>query len=344
MPYDIEIINPVNYCGWDDLLASNPESTFFHTAAWAKVLSETYNYRPLYFTIRDDNGLIALIPMMEVKSILTGLRGVCLPFTDYCQAIIDDQSKLQDMDAFVQEYGRKHNWKSIETRGGDYPDTTAATFFYKHTLKLTADPEQVFSKFKDTTQRNTRKAMRDGVEISVHRSLDAVREYYRLHCLTRKKHGAPPQPWLFFEKIYEHLISRNLGMVVMASYEKKNIAACVFFNFKNKALYKFGASDFKYQHLRANNLVMWEAIKLYAQNGYESLCFGRTEPENSGLRRFKTGWGAEEQVVNYYKYDLRQNIFVTEAPLLKNYYQSIFEIMPIPVLRMFGSLLYKHIG
>ena len=118
MPYDVEIINPVDYCGWDDLLASNPESTFFHTAAWAKVLSETYNYRPLYFTIRDDNRLIALIPMMEVKSIFTGLRGVSLPFTDYCQAIITRWCQLQNMFDFVKEYGRKCNWKFIEIRGG----------------------------------------------------------------------------------------------------------------------------------------------------------------------------------------------------------------------------------
>jgi hypothetical protein len=37
---NIQIINPTLYPHWDDLLITNPETTFFHTAAWAKVLRE----------------------------------------------------------------------------------------------------------------------------------------------------------------------------------------------------------------------------------------------------------------------------------------------------------------
>jgi hypothetical protein len=344
MHCDIDIINPIDYQGWDDLLVSSQEYTFFHTSAWAKVLWETYHYRPLYFTLLDGNGLLALIPMMEVKSIFTGLRGVSLPFTDYCQAIITKEFQLQDMIDFVKEYGHRCNWKFIEIRGGHCPDAAGTTFFYRHRLKLTPNSEQIFSRFKDTTKRNIRKAIREGVEVNVYRSLEAVREYCRLHYITRKKHGLPPQPRSFFRKIYEHIISKNLGFIALASYGKINIAGSIFFDFKEKAVYKFGASDFKYQHLRANNLVMWEAIKLYAQNGYKSLCFGRTALDNIGLRRFKAGWGTDEQVMNYYKYDLQQNAFVTEASLLRNSHRRIFRIMPITLLKMLGSLLYKHIG
>lgn len=344
MPHAVDIINPIEYRDWDDLLASSPESTFFHTAAWAKVLAETYHYRPLYFTLRDDNGLLALIPMMEVKSIFTGLRGVSLPFTDYCQALVTSQSQLQDVLDFVKKYGRKRNWKFIEIRGGNYPDATAMGFFYRHRLKLTADSEQIFSRLEDATKRNIRKAIREGVEVHICRSLDGVKEFCRMHYMTRKKHGLPPQPWSFFEKIYEHIISKNLGFIALASYGKTNIAASVFFNFKEKSLYKFGASDFKYQHLRANNLVMWEAIKLCAQGGHQNFCFGRTEPDNAGLRRFKCGWGTEEQIINYYKYDLHQDAFVTAAPLVKNSHHRIFRGMPIPLLKICGSLLYKHMG
>ena len=103
MHCDIDIINPIDYQGWDDLLVSSQEYTFFHTSAWAKVLWETYHYRPLYFTLLDGNGLLALMPMMEVKSIFTGLRGVSLPFTDYCRAIITKEFQLQDMIDFVKE-------------------------------------------------------------------------------------------------------------------------------------------------------------------------------------------------------------------------------------------------
>ena len=86
----VEIINPLQFTGWDELLLTQPESTFFHSSHWARVLYDTYGYKPLYFTVRDNDKLSALVPVMEIDSFLTGKRGVSLPFTDFCEPIIRD--------------------------------------------------------------------------------------------------------------------------------------------------------------------------------------------------------------------------------------------------------------
>src|SRR4030095_10515440 len=83
----------------------------------------------------------------------------------------------------------------------------------------------------------------------------------------------------------------------------RSIAAAIFFRFGTSALYKYGASDKKFQELRANNLVMWHGIRALAQAGAEKLSFGRTECENDGLRRFKLSWGTEEETINYFRVD-----------------------------------------
>jgi lipid II:glycine glycyltransferase (peptidoglycan interpeptide bridge formation enzyme) len=182
------------------------------------------------------------------------------------------------------------------------------------------------------------------VETNIYTSVESVREFYRLNCLTRREHGLPPQPYYFFKKIYEHIISKNLGIVVLAEYKNKNIAGAVYFHFGDKAIYKYGASEKKYQHLRANNLVMWKAIKWHSQNGYKSFCFGRTEPENKGLKQFKSGWGAKESRIFYYIYDLSKGAFVQNSSRVTGFHNKIFSHMPIPLLKMSGSLLYKHMG
>ncbi|MCK4790639.1 MAG: hypothetical protein KAV87_43285 [Desulfobacteraceae bacterium] len=38
---------------------------------------------------------------------------------------------------------------------------------------------------------------------------------------TRKMHGLPPQPYLFFEKVFEFMISKNMGLVVLAVHHGK---------------------------------------------------------------------------------------------------------------------------
>jgi CelD/BcsL family acetyltransferase involved in cellulose biosynthesis len=345
----IETLNPIDHDRWDQMLISNDGYTFFHTAAWAKVLSETYQYRPVYFALLDGDRLLGLVPMMEVRSVFGTRRGVSLPFTDYCDPVISDGLEIRDMVEVIKEYGRERRWGSIEIRGRCFPDTTAkSTSFYRHTLNLSSDPEQIFSGLKSNTRRNTRrnirKAAREGVQVEISTSAQAVDEYYRLHCMTRKRHGVPPQPQSFFRRIHEHIIAKNLGFIALAKHEETTVAGSVFFRFKDTALYKFGASDMAYQNLRPADLVMWEAIKWFAQNGYRSFCFGRTALDNTGLRQFKSRWGAEEQVIDYFKYDLRQDTFTTEESLVKDSHQRIFRKMPIPLLKAVGSLAYKYIG
>src|SRR5215475_1414626 len=97
-------------------------------------------------------------------------------------------------------------------------------------------------------------------------------EYYRLHCLTRKRHGLPPQPATFFQKIQEHIIAGNFGFVTLVSYKGRNIAGAVFFTFGHRAMYKFGASEIAYQHLYPNYLLFWHVILWLCRNNYQELC------------------------------------------------------------------------
>jgi len=301
----LQIINPLEYPGWDDLLLTNDQSTFFYTSAWARVLHESYKYKPIYFTSIDNGKLSALIPVMEVKSFITGKRGVSLPFTDYCQ--------------------------------------TPSVSYFGHTVDLTSDEKKMLGKFRSSTKRNIKKAIKEGVKVEICHSLESVREFYRLNCITRKNHGLPPQPYIFFKKVHEHIISKKKGLVVLASNLRKTIAGAVFFHFGEKAIFKYGASDSNCHHLRPNNVVMWEAVKYFSGNGFTSISFGRTEPENEGLLQFKRGWGVKEESINYYKYDLMKDSFVAEKPQIKSSY-GYFRIMPSPILRFTGNILYRHVG
>ena len=87
---EILVVDPVENDNWDALLQTNPQTSFFHTSALAKLLQETYKYKPAYFTLIKDNKLAGLVAVAEVKSMLTGFRGVSLPFSDFCEVIADD--------------------------------------------------------------------------------------------------------------------------------------------------------------------------------------------------------------------------------------------------------------
>lgn len=342
-------VDPASYPGWDEILAASSPCSFFHTSGWARVLCETYGYIPRYFVSASDHQFKLLFPVMEIKSRLTGCRGVSLPFSDYCTPITGEGFSPGEALAEIIRFGKRAGWKYLELRA-DRPlfgDTvTPYTGFYGHTLPLQADTQKLFRTFRKATQRNVRKAVKSGVAVTFHTSPHAVREYYRLHCLTRRRHGLPPQPFSFFDQIQKQILSRGEGFVALAGHHHRNIAGAVYFRFQDRAYYKFGAIDLNYARLYPFYLVMWEAIQLFSETGFLNLCFGRTETDNQGLIQFKDGWGTEKRPIRYYRYHLKHETFVRRRAG-GNYGGPVNKIMtraPIPVLKMAGSLLYRHMG
>jgi hypothetical protein len=342
----MEIIDPTQYPNWDKLLLSTPGSTFFHTSAWAKVLRDSYNYKPLYFAILDTGGIRALIPVMEVNSFLTGKRGVSLPFSDYCEPIISGEISFRDMLSHVIEHGRKFGWKYLELRGSNafLEKEISSKNYFGHTLSLEEDPEKLFLRVSHATRKNIRKAERENVDVRFYDSLDSMREFYRLHLITRKHHGVPPQPYSFFENIYHSLILKGFGLVSLATYRDIYVAGAVFLHFGKKAIIKYSGSKREWQHVRANNLIWWQAIKWYHEKGYKYLSFGRTDSESESLRTFKTGWAPNEEMISYYRYNFKADGFVKNSMEISAHYTSVSKRMPQAVFKLIGRLLYRHMG
>ncbi len=341
---EVQMINPIGDANWNKLIAGLPKHSFFHTAEWAKVLADTYGYTPVYFAASETGGARSILPLMEVDSWLTGRRGIGLPFTDDCELLCQDATTFQKLFKAAVEFGKSKDWKYIECRGGRelFDEVPASLLFYGHGLDLTAAENKLFSSFESSVRRAIRKAEKAGVMVEISQSMEAIQIFYSLQCKTRKKHGLPPQPFKFFLNIYKHILSQDMGMVVLARHHGRPIAASVYVNLGDRAIYKYGASDEAFQGLRGSNLVMWAAIKEYMRRGARHLDLGRTSVGNEGLRKFKMGWGAEERKIEYVKFDMQKNKFVTDADETSGWHTRIFRRLPVFLSRAVGTMLYKH--
>jgi hypothetical protein len=338
-------ISPLETPGWDKLVMSHQEASFFHSASWAGVLHDTYGHGPHYFCAGNDERLSAILPVMEVSSPLTGRRGVSLPFTDECP-FLSDGSAADEVFQEAINFGRIRNWKYIECRGVKSLSKAASPSlsFFGHVLPLSDHEDRMFSRLESRVRRGIRKAERSNVRVEISQTMEAVRAFYSLHCRTRRRHGLPPQSFSFFKNIFRHVLSKGLGFVILGIYEDKPIVAAVFFHLGNKAIYKFGASETAFNRLCGNNLIMWEAIKWYSARGFDLLHFGRGSIANEGLRQFKLSFGTEEYKIDYFKYDFRKKAFVTDRDRVFGWFNGVFRLMPVPLSRIVGILLYRHLS
>lgn len=373
-PTTFESVNPLTDPRWDRWVDRHPAGTIFHTSAWARLLVETYGFHPFYLVERRQDEWVGGLPMMEVRGILGARRGVSLPFTDACPPLLhatpstganpssstetspsgnpphpSPASPLNDLaarhpllDAAVTQ-GRRRGWRSLELR-----EATAWTArvppslcFHGHLIDLTGGEAAVLSRFSSATRRAIRKAADSPVRYTLGTDVESVRTYFRLHGLTRRRHGLPPQPWPFFLTLQRRVLQPGHGFVATAWVHDRPAASAVFLHHARAALYKFGASDEDFLGLRPNNGVFWEAIRACLARGCETLDLGRTSLGNAGLRRFKQGWGGTERIVSYARFDLTNGRIVPTPDRTSGWTSRVFRRLPAPVANWVGAQIYR---
>jgi len=350
MKFKVE--DPTNNGSWDSLLTDFSRSGFFHSSTWCRTLVEAYGYRPLYLIGFDSHQISALVPLMGINSWLTGRRGVSLPFSDNCPPLVKKKEDWPEIWQELIKMGRNNRWRYLEIRGDDselYKDKLNAGFI-NHVVDLKTGPGEQFFRLRESTRRNIRKAIKNNVTVKNQRSYESLMEYYRLHVLTRKRHGLPPQPKRFFQAIYRNILETGYGRLFLAYPCSPNgglgrsIAGAIFFTFRDKAIFKFGASEPDVRRIRPNDMVLWSAIRALQSDGFKSLDLGRSDPENCGLIHFKDGWDSRQKKCFYWNYDLEKDVFTAPKWKVSGYYNKLFSKLPSGALRALGSGIYRHIG
>jgi hypothetical protein len=340
----VRIIDPRRAEWWDPLIQADPRATIFHSSSWARVVADTYGYMPRYLAAESASGW-CVVPVMEVKDILRRRRGIGLPFSD-AVPVLGDRGALraETLEALV-DYAERRRWQSVEIRDELHGITGAGemTRYVHHQVKLDGGIDAVAGSLHDAIRRNIRKAERSGVAVSHSRDSDAMEGFFRLHCLTRRKHGIPPQPLVFFRNLWKEIVEPGNGFVTSAFFQGRLISAAVFLLFGGTAVFKFGASVESRHPLRANNLVMWRSMQKCMEAGCRLLSLGRSDAHQDGLIRYKDGWGGEKRPCTYTVWGGHGRSSTTRR-IAGAAMTRVARRLPIPVLRLLGEIAYRHLA
>jgi hypothetical protein len=330
---------------WLRLAEGHEDATIFHHPRWARLLADCYGYEPLLCTVRGDDGaVVAGMPLLHVKSRLTGERAVGLAFTDFCPPLASDAASRSGLVAALGDLRRDRGWPKIEVRWelGTGDGLFAGETVLRHTTALQPDADAVFATFKKTRVRQPVRQARDaGVVVRSSTDWAGTRAFYDLHLRTRRRLGVPTQPLRFFRLVWERLISEGHGFVLLAYDGTRVVAGGVFLRWNGVMTYKYGASEADAWRLHPNHLLLWEAVQRGCAEGDRVLDWGRTDLGNEGLRKFKLGWAAEQE--------LSYSVFAPEAPSGggrpgEAALTKVIQKSPVWVSRAIGKVLYGHFG
>jgi len=337
----VEFIDPHADARWLAFADAHPEALIFHHPLWMKVLERAYGYHQVSLACIEDGEISGILPLLEIRSRLTGCRAVSLPFSDYSSLLVRDPAAGEALVARAAELRATRRWKYIEIRG-ESPLGAVAASYALHRVRLQPDSQLLFRTFeKKRTQYTLKKFEKTGVVVQRRTDSEAMAVFVRLNYLTRQKHGIPPQPDRFFHLFQEHLIAGGMGFISVATFEGEAIAASVFLHYKDVLYHKFNASNEAFLHLSANPGLLWDAIRWGCAQGYRVVDLGRSDLDGEGLIRYKRGWGAEELPLRYYRVPAeavvkRSNSTGVLKPLMQH--------MPVSILKVIGKVLYGHAG
>jgi len=349
----VEIIDPSKDKRWDELVWNHPEGTIFHTSNWARVIQKSYGYQP-YYCLYEDDSIRAVFPAFLIPGKIWGKRLVCLPFTDECAPLFASHQNIVDNGNIILtivKMIKSEKIKGIEIRGGNEyllknNDFVPLNYYKLFRLNLSPGLNLLWQKFKQKSVRYPiKKAQKLGIEVVHSDNLEGMASFYKLNLLTRKKHGVLPQPYNFFFNIYQEIINKGLGFILIAYYKSLPIASSIFFIYKKMIYHKFNASDINYLRHQPNHLILWTAIQWAVENGYGIFDLGRTSPDNKGLMLFKRHWGAQEFDLPYYYWpEIKGTSATKESSLKYKIASSVLRKTPISILKIAGNLFYKHLG
>lgn len=360
-------IDPIGDSRWADFIARQPQASVFHTPRWLNALRRTYGYRPIALTsCLPGDKLIDGIPFCEVKSWISGSRLVSLPFSDHCQPLLGNKVDLATFGEWLQEERGRTGWEYVELRfeehtnsdshgpnlsakneglasGQSDPVSTFSKYeeYDFHRIDLRADPEAIFNNFhKNCVQRKILRAEREGLEYEAGRSESHLSEFYRLLVLTRRRHGLPPQPLMWFRNLKDFL---GEGLTIhIASKNGRPIASILTLLYNRTLLYKYGCSDAVFHKLGAMPFLFWKAIQEGKLRGAEEFDLGRSSMDNPGLTAFKRHLGGKCSKLTYLR--LGRPGTTNSTNRRSRIATSVFTRLPGRLAQMAGRVLYKHMG
>lgn len=266
---------------WDDFVKKNNGSVY-QLFFWRQVLSSAYGYKPQYYLIYKDNGLVGIFPAVNRGKIFSEL--ISLPFTDAAGWLVQKEMSSNIL-AWLKTKHPRYEILSLDSYGQPVED-----IYY-----LEIKPyEQLFSQYHKKTRNTVRKAINNFTGNVVSPNLPLVKTFSLYYQSTMQKVGTLTITPSFFEALYSQAGSRSLFSV---AYKGSKIASLLWLFTFNDTLYVWANSyDESCLAGGANYTVYDQAIKYAANNQFQKIIFGATGT-GSSQAFFKERWGANSKKI-----------------------------------------------
>lgn len=215
------------------------------------------------------------------------MQSFAAAFKDYCR-----------QRGIVSEFVRFHLTDNTDVRARYY----GTTRFVKDNIIVPTDRpyDTLWTEYEHKVRKNVKKAHEYGLDIVIEQNMDHVEDFMRIYYDTMNRNEAREYyyfPQSFFEKIaayipYNYLFFHVLKDGVIISTELVLISEQYVYSF-------LGGTDASFYHMRPNDYLKDEVIKLCVDSGKRGFVLGGGYHDNDGIYRYKRSFTKADPVPFY---------------------------------------------
>ena len=352
----VQIIDPSKDSRWDKFVEDNPLGWICHLSSWKKFLESSFKHIRGYFlaVVDSESSCIqAGLPIYEVKSWLTGNRLVSAPFATLFDPLASSPSQIKLLLGKAIQLSRYLESSYIEIRtlqtGPNIIDTDFTSYvgFKHHYIDLNISLDKIWEGFhRQSIRQKISKAMKANIRVKIAESEADLKDFYKLHVMTRKRLSLPLQPYKYFNSMWQNFWHSGQLSLILALKKNIPISGLIYFTFKKRASAEYLATDNSFLNSNPNHFLFWEAIKMAHEKGYLIFDFGRTSILNTGLMVFKKKWGTKVLDLHtfYYPPEVARNHGRNESGLKYKAIRMICGNTPKSFQKILGDIIYRHMG
>ena len=308
-------LNPELEASWNDFVARHDAALFYTSLAFRDLLSRVLDAQPHYHLALDGDRVCGVLPAFAARHSTLGVVLNSLPYYGSNGGFVTDgrpetaQSLLAAYFHLESSLGCAASTLVSSPFDGErveYEEGLAASFRDSRIGQVTVLPpanlpleDELFALYDDTARRNVRKARKSGVIWEARRDRAAFAFLHRTHTQNIEAVGGLPKAWAFFEAIAE-TVPERYWRLYLANSAGKPVAALLTFRFGRTVEYYTPAIIEESRPLQALPLLVHEAMREAASEGYRWWNWGGTWRSQTGVYRFKRKWGAVDMPYHYY--------------------------------------------
>jgi lipid II:glycine glycyltransferase (peptidoglycan interpeptide bridge formation enzyme) len=333
---------------WDAFVKSHADGSIYHLSAWARVLKRGFGYEARSFAVRDNGGrIVAVVPLFEVRG-FTGRRLVAVPFRDRGGVLAtgpeSERAALVAARKAISDTGASavilKSCSAVNEEIAKSEGFSVSRYWVQSVMPL--QKGELWQRVGKKNRNMVRQAEKQGLTFEWRGGPEHAGAWHRLHQKTQSRLGVPVFPRALFEAILDE--GRDWARLLLILGPKGPVAGGIFFAFADRYIYGYSASTLAGQEMRANDLMLFEALREAERSGAHSFDFGSDSPKQTSLLAFKEKWGAVQSQTTVLSIPASSEERNDSSSGLYSAARAVGRLLPSPLWAALTSPLVRKLG